>query len=243
MNIAVITAGGVGTRMHSKDKPKQFLEIYGKPIIIHTLEKFDKHPDIDCIVIACVENWIQYTEELIKEYSIKKVRCVVKGGTTGQLSIYNGLCAAEKISNSRDTIVLVHDGVRPLIDGKTITDNIEAVKKYGAAITSVKVKETVIEIDSEGNVKQVPERANSMHARAPQSFYLNDLIRNQRKAINEGMTSFVDSCSLMKYYGESLHVIEGRDENIKVTTPDDFYSMRAILTAREDTQIYGYDEH
>lgn len=129
MNIAVIFAGGVGKRMHSKECPKQFLKIYNKPIIIHTLEYFEKHPLIDAIVISCVEEWMPYLEELIYKYRIEKVKKVVVGGETGQLSIYNGLKAAEDVANGEKAIVLIHDGVRPLINAKLITDNIESVKK------------------------------------------------------------------------------------------------------------------
>ena len=147
MNIAVIFAGGVGKRMHSKECPKQFLKIYNKPIIIHTLEYFEKHPLIDAIVISCVEEWMPYLEELIYKYRIEKVKKVVVGGETGQLSIYNGLKAAEDVANGEKAIVLIHDGVRPLINAKLITDNIESVKKNGSAITTAVVKETILVVN------------------------------------------------------------------------------------------------
>ena len=121
MNIAVIFAGGVGKRMHTKEKTKQFLEIYNKPIIVHTLEKFEKHKDIDGIVIVCVENWISYMNDLVYKYRLEKVKKIVPGGETGQLSIYHGLCAAKEISGDEKSIVLIHDGVRPLIDKKLQT--------------------------------------------------------------------------------------------------------------------------
>ena len=124
MNIAVIFAGGVGKRMHSSDKPKQFLEIYSKPIIIHTLEHFEYHPMIDGIVVVCKEDWIPYLNELLYRFRIEKVRKVVPGGETGQLSIYAGLKAAKEVAGEDNTIVLIHDGVRPLINEKLIADNI-----------------------------------------------------------------------------------------------------------------------
>ena len=113
MNIAVIFAGGVGKRMHSTDKPKQFLEIYSKPIIIHTLEHFEQHPMIDFIVVVCKEEWIGYLNELLYKFRIEKVKKVVPGGDTGQLSIYNGLKEAKKIARDEKSVVLIHDGVRP----------------------------------------------------------------------------------------------------------------------------------
>ena len=128
MNIAVIFAGGIGTRMNSKALPKQFLKLYGKEIIIYTLEHFEKHPEIDAIAVACVEGWIPFLNELLEKYRFKKVKKVVPGGTTGQDSIYQGLKAAEAIVHGEKSIVLVHDGVRPLINGELITNCIQAVR-------------------------------------------------------------------------------------------------------------------
>lgn len=242
MNIAVIFAGGVGKRMRSKEKPKQFLEIHGKPIIIHTIDIFEQHPDIDAIVVACVEEWISYFNELLSKFNINKVKKIVAGGTSGQESIYNGLCAAESIAIDEKNVVLIHDGVRPLINSKVISDNINNVKKYNSAITTVKVKETIMVVDESSMIKHIPERKNSRLARAPQSFWLEDILSAHRKAIEEGMTEFIDSCSMMQYYGNDLFLVDGPEENIKVTTPDDFYILRAILDAKENSQIYGFEE-
>ena len=132
MNIAVIFAGGIGTRMNSKALPKQFLKLYGKEIIIYTLEHFEKHPEIDAIAVACVEGWIPFLNELLEKYRFKKVKKVVPGGTTGQDSIYQGLKAAEAIAHGEKSIVLVHDGVRPLINGELITNCIQAVRDKGS---------------------------------------------------------------------------------------------------------------
>lgn len=243
MNIAVIFAGGVGKRMHSKECPKQFLKIYNKPIIIHTLEYFEKHPLIDAIVISCVEEWMSYLEELIYKYRIEKVKKVVVGGETGQLSIYNGLKAAEDVANGEKVIVLIHDGVRPLINAKLITDNIESVKKNGSAITTAIVKETILVVnEGTATINYVPSRKNSRVARAPQSFWLNDILNAHEKALSEGKKDYIDSCTMMQEHGYDLFLVDGPGENIKITTPEDFYIMRAILEAKENTQIYGFDE-
>jgi len=243
MNIAVIFAGGVGKRMHSKECPKQFLKIYNKPIIIHTLEYFEKHPLIDAIVISCVEEWMPYLEELIYKYRIEKVKKVVVGGETGQLSIYNGLKAAEDVANGEKAIVLIHDGVRPLINAKLITDNIESVKKNGSAITTAVVKETILMVnEGTATINYVPSRKNSRVARAPQSFWLNDILNAHEKALSEGKKDYIDSCTMMQEYGYDLFLVDGPGENIKITTPEDFYIMRAILEAKENAQIYGFDE-
>lgn len=243
MNIAVIFAGGVGSRMHSKDRPKQFLEMYNKPIIIHTLEHFENHPMIDAIAVVCIESWIPYLNELLYKYRIEKVKKIVPGGETGQLSIYNGLKAAKEIAGEEKSIVLIHDGVRPLINEKLITDNIEAVKKYGSAITTAKVKETILVVNEEdSSIDYIPNRKDSRVAKAPQSFWLNDILNAHEKSLVEGEMNCIDSCTMMQKYGVRMHLIDGPSQNIKITTPEDFYTMRAILEAKENAQIYGFEE-
>lgn len=239
MNIGVIFAGGVGRRMHSKELPKQFLEIYNKPIIIHTIEIFEKNENIDAIVVVCVEEWIEYFKSLMCKFRLDKIKKIVPGGKTGQMSIYNGLLAAKEISGNSETIVLIHDGVRPLISSDLLTRNIEDVNKYGTSITSGIVKETIVEIDDSGNIKLVPDREHSRVAKAPQCFYLKDILSAHKQAQKEGVTTFIDSCTMMKHYGYQLHMTDGPYENIKITTPDDFYTMRAILQAKEDAQLNG----
>ena len=246
-NIGVIFAGGVGRRMHTKEKkkPKQFLEIWGKPIIVRTIEYFQENPEIDAVVVVCVKDWIPYFEKLQYQYRLDKVKKVVPGGETGQLSIYAGLCAAEELTQENDfddTIVLIHDGVRPLITSKLLSENIEAVKKYGNCITSGLVQETIVEISDDNDVLLVPDRKHSRVAKAPQSFFLEDVLAAHRKALSEGITDFIDTCTMMQHYGYRLHMIDGPHENIKITTPEDYYIMQGILQARENAQIYGLDE-
>ena len=163
---------------------------------------------------------------------------IVPGGKTGQLSIYNGLIAAQEIARDEENIVLIHDGVRPLINEELIKRNIQDVKDYGSSITSGIVKETIVEIYDNNDIKLVPDRAHSRVAKAPQCFWLKDILSAHKKAMNEQSFNFIDSCSMMKYYGYKLHMTDGPYENIKITTPDDFYMMRAVLQAKEDAQLY-----
>ena len=241
MNIGIIFAGGVGSRMHSKDLPKQFLRIYDKPIIIHTIEHFEKNSLINAGVVVCVADWIDYFKNLVAQFHLQKIKKIVPGGESGQLSIYNGLVAAKEIAQDEKSIVLIHDGVRPLINSDLLTKNIECVKKHGSSITSGIVKETIVEIDDEGGIKMVPDRAHSRVAKAPQCFWLHDILSAHNRALEEGRKDFIDSCTLMQHYGFKLHMTDGPYENIKITTPDDFYTMRAILQVKEDAQIYGLD--
>ncbi len=243
MNIGVIFAGGVGSRMHSKEMPKQFLKVHDKPIIIHTLEHFEKNDEIDAIVIACVADWIEHLKNLLYKYRIEKVKKIVAGGESGQISIYNGLCAAEEVASGNKAIVLIHDGVRPLINPSLLSENIRCVKEHGSAVTAGIVKETIVVIDKDGRIEQVPSREKSRVAKAPQSFWLADILKVHRQAMKDGVLNAIDSCTLMKQYGHALFMLDGPYENIKITTPDDFYTMRAILDAKENAQIYGYGEN
>ena len=237
MNIAVIFAGGSGLRMHTKSRPKQYLDLNGKPIIIYTLELFDNHPQIDAIVVACIKNWIPFLEKQLRKFEITKVIKVVPGGETGQQSIYNALCAAEN-AGTDDSIVLIHDGVRPLITEQTITDNINKVKQSGSCITCIPATETLVVRQTDGSL-EIPSRADSLIARAPQSFFLKDIIAAHRRALAEGRNDFIDSCTMMSQYGYKLGTIIGPMENIKITTPTDFFVLRAMMKVHEDQQIFG----
>ena len=242
MNIAVIFAGGSGTRMNTKSRPKQFLDLICKPIIIYTIELFDNHPDIDGIVVVCLESWIPFLQKMLKKFEISKVVRVIPGGVSGQDSIFKGLCAAEEYAKDQkdeDVIVLIHDGVRPLITEETITDNINKVKECGSCITTVPAIETVI-VDRHDGSLEIPKRSDCMMARAPQSFYLRDIIGAHRKSQQEGKTDFIDSCSMMSHYGYKLGLVQGPMENIKITTPTDYFVLRAMVEVHENQQIFRY---
>lgn len=239
MNLSIVFAGGSGSRMHTKSRPKQFLELNGKPIIIYTLELFDNHPDIDGIVVVCIKEWIPFLKKMLKKFEITKVLQIVSGGKSGQESIFNGLVAAENyVKSVPDTIVLIHDGVRPLITEETITDNIAKVKERGSCITCAPAIETFI-VKQENGSLEIPTRSNSLIARAPQSFYLKDIIDVHRKAQDENKYDFIDSCSMMSYYGYKLGIIIGPMENIKITTPTDYFIFRAMVEVHENQQIFG----
>lgn len=237
MNNVLIFAGGAGRRMNSRSKPKQFLKLYGKEIIIHTLENFQNHPEVDNIVVVCIKGWIEYLQKLLAQYDMDKVRLIVAGGKTGQESIYNGLRALSDFA-PEDSIVLVHDGVRPFVTDTLISDCIKSVKKNGSAITVTPAIETIVELDGK-KIQTITDRSKCYLAKAPQCFYLGELLAAHEKAIKDGNTSMIDSASLMKHYGHSLYVVPGSADNIKITTPADFYTFRALYDARENQQIFG----
>jgi 2-C-methyl-D-erythritol 4-phosphate cytidylyltransferase len=239
MNTALIFAGGTGKRMNSKAVPKQFLMLYGKPLIIYTLEKFENHPEIDGIVIACLEAWIPQMKKYCQKYEITKVRAIVPGGATGQESICNGLRSISSMYSKSD-LVLIHDGVRPLVDPNTISNCIDCALEKGNAITVTPAIETIfLDNEKDGQVGRIIDRKQCLMARAPQCFRVGDIMSAHEKAIAEDKGDFIDSASMMKHYGHKLYTVEGRAENIKITTPVDFYMFRAIIDARENQQIFG----
>lgn len=234
--VAVIFAGGVGKRMRSKDLPKQFLVIHGTPILVRTIQVFNQIDAIDQIIVVSHPHWSDYSQQLVREFSLSKVSAVVDGGATGQESIYNGLSKASQFTDPSQTIVLIHDGVRPLIDSATIMRNIETVAQYRTAITCVPSKETILLNDETTTI--IP-REKALLARAPQSFILSDILQAHKLAIKDNRLDFIDSATLMKAYGHSLHLIEGSYSNIKITTQDDYFSLRAILDSQENSQLWN----
>lgn len=237
MNVALIFAGGTGQRMNSRSKPKQFLEVYGKPIIIHTIEHFEFHNMIDKIVVVCIKPWIDELKGLLKRYGIEKVISVIPGGNTGQESIHLGLNEIDKFAQKND-IVLIHDGVRPLINEGLITKNIESVLLYGSAISSEYVNESIILSEDHYTVTDIPPREKLYVAKAPQSFYFEEIFSLYNRAKEDGFIS-VDSAHLCYNYKKELHIIESTKNNIKITDPSDYYIYRAIYEALESQQLYG----
>ncbi len=236
--IALIFAGGSGHRMNSRSRPKQFLQFYGKELIIHTLENFQNHAQIDAIAVVCIEEWIGYLQRLLKKYQIDKVRAIVSGGKTGQESIYKGLCAIRDFA-PEDSVVLVHDGVRPFVNESLISECIACVKKHGSAITVTPAIETIVTTNGD-KIATITDRSKCFHAKAPQCFLLGDLLAAHKKAIAENQLNMIDSASLMKWYGKDLFTVKGSFDNIKITTPADFYTFKALYEVREQQQIFGF---
>lgn len=239
----LIFAGGIGSRMNYESKPKQFLEVDNKPIIVHTLEFFQKNPEVDEIVVVCVEDWIDYLKDKLKEFHIDKVKWIVPGGKTGQLSIYNGLKKLEEnCADPDDAIVLIHDGVRPLINQQIIHDNIVEVQQNRTSVTVTPAIETVITVDENGSVKDTVDRSACRMAKAPQTFYLGDILKAHKKVLAEGKENMIDSATLMSYCGHKIFTVEGPSENIKITTPSDYYIFKTLYAAKNGQDAINVKE-
>ena len=230
--IAVIFAGGVGDRMKNSKTPKQFLEWNGRPISIQTLDVFEQTEAIDGIVLACKAEWIDHTKELIEKAKLQKVLSIVPGGESALGSQYNGLVETKRLIPDEDVTVLIHDGVRPLVDSATIERNIESVESKGSAITVTPAIETIM-VTQDGSINRILNRNECLMAKAPQSFRLDDILSVHDRAKDDGIHDFIDSASMMMHYGYTLYPVLGETENIKITTPSDYYMFTGIIKNRE----------
>lgn len=237
MNVALIFAGGRGVRMRAGSVPKQFLEIYGRPVIVHTLEAFQEHPHIDAILVVILEEFYDDLIRLLDRYELDKVKWVVPGGKTGQESRHIGLKTLATHCPP-DSTVLIHDGVRPLVDEELITANLRAVGEYGSGVTCTKTNETVVCVAGEWVEKVIPRDA-LWTAQAPQSFLLGQALDVYERARNEGISDSIDTCFLFRHYGIPVHMVPGPHTNIKVTTSSDFYVARTFFTLIEDEKAFG----
>lgn len=227
--IAIIFAGGTGVRMGA-ELPKQFIEVEGKPIMIHTLDIFENSSLVDEIYIACKEDYLDLLKELIKQYGISKVRGIVPGGTSALDSQYKGLAEAAK-HNPEDAIVLIHDGVRPCINDELIEKVIRLAEEKGAVATCTPMFETPVVSKGGEIVEETPRRGDCYTAQAPQAFRLGELLKAHEEVRpgNPDYEGLVDSCSLMRSIGKDVAILKGPRSNVKVTTPEDLYIFKAML--------------
>ena len=229
-NIALIIAGGAGNRMH-QDIPKQFLTVNEKPVIVYTLEAFQKHPEIDSIAVVCVEGWDQVLLAYGKQFNINKLQYIIPGGSTGQASIRNGVFELEKHFKA-DDIVLIHDAIRPMVSSEIISDNIRVAREYGNAITVIPCAEAMMQTeDGIVSVGSYP-RDRLKRTQTPQAFHLGHICDLHRRALEKGITNSVASCTLMIEMGEQVYFSSGSEKNIKLTTLDDIDIFKALLAAK-----------
>ncbi|MCL2399019.1 MAG: 2-C-methyl-D-erythritol 4-phosphate cytidylyltransferase [Defluviitaleaceae bacterium] len=237
MTTALIFAGGTGKRMNTRARPKQFLELHGKPVIIYTLEHFEVHPEIDNIVVVCLESWIQRLKLMLKQYAFDKISLIIPGGDGGDRSIYNGLRALED-KVQPDDIVLIHDGVRPLINSDLISEVIAKTKEHGNAITVEAVAESVVRLNDNKQIVEVPPRNKMYVAKAPQSFKYSQIWSLYQRAHKENLRC-LDSAHLCSTYNIPMHTVQSTPNNMKITSPTDYYIFRALFEAMENEQILG----
>lgn len=237
-NIGLLTAGGTGNRM-GQDIPKQFMTIDNKPVIIYTMESFQKHPEIDGIAVVCLKGWEIVLQSYANQYNITKLKWIFEGGDSNQESIYNGVEGLKNAGCSDDDIILVQDGVRPLVSKEIISNNIAVCRKYGYAVTGLTCKEAIME-QVEDTVREVEiPRERLVRTQTPHTYRLGILMDGHRQAKERGIVNTVASCTLFGALGVTgQHLVKGSEQNgLKLTSTEDIELFKALLHSSKESWI------
>lgn len=229
-NTALIIAGGSGARMH-QNIPKQFLTVNDRPVIVYTLEAFQKHVEIDAIAVVCISGWEQMLWAYANQFNITKLKYVIPGGENGQSSIRNGVFELEKHFD-KDDIVLIHDAIRPMISADVISDCIKVTREMGCAITAIPCAEAMLETEDGIMSDSSYPRDNLKRTQTPQGFRIGQICGLHREALEKGITNSVASCTLMIEMGRKVYFSAGSEKNIKLTTVEDIDIFKALLGAK-----------
>jgi len=238
MNIALLTAGGIGNRM-GQDIPKQFMTIDNKPVIIYTMESFQKHPEVDGICVICLKGWDVVLQSYANQYNITKLKWIFEGGDSNQESIHNGLVGLKQAGCSDDDIILVQDGVRPLVSERIISENIATCKTFGYAVTGLTCKEAIMEqVDDTVREIDIP-RERLVRTQTPHTYRLGTLLEGHKKAKEKGIVNTVASCTLFSALGVTeQHLVRGSEQNgLKLTSPEDIELFKALLHSSKESWI------
>ena len=225
--VAMITAGGSGNRMH-QNIPKQFLTVNERPVIIYTLEAFEKHPEIDAIAVVCIEGWQNVLDAYAHQFNITKLKYIIPGGETGYKSIKNGVSELSK-HFARDDMVLIHDSIRPMVSPEIISNCIRVAKKHGNAVTVIDCPEAMLTTEDGEVSTGTYINTHLMRTQTPQAFYIGDICELYRKADETGITDAKAPCTLMEALGGHMYFAAGSEKNLKLTTLDDIDIFKALL--------------
>ena len=237
MVVALLTAAGMGTRM-GQNIPKQFMHVENKPLIIHTMEAFQRHPSIDAIVVVTLPAWTDVLKAYAAQFNITKLKLVVPGGATGQESIYNGLMAIKEEMTEDDTIVMIHDGNRCLVSSEIISDSLATFKAHGSAVAAIPCVEAVFRSSDNGlsSTLSIP-REQLFRTQTPHTYKLKQLLWAHEEAQKRNITNTAASCTLMQQLGETVYFSKGSEENLKITTVDDMMIFKALLHTKKDSWL------
>lgn len=230
--MALLLAGGSGSRTE-QDVPKQFMNVYDKPIIIYTLEAFERHPDIDSIIVACLDGWQTILEAYAKEAGITKLQHVVKGGANGQESARNALEELKGICRE-DDIVIIHDAVRPMVSAEIISDCIVKCRQYGSGLAALRCQETIVRTQDGVKGDSYVKRKGIMRVQTPQAYLYGKALRVHEKALEQGIHDAVYTNILMLDMGETLYFSKGSEKNLKITTMDDIDIFKALYRVKKE---------
>lgn len=229
--IALLTAGGSGSRM-KQFIPKQFMNIFDKPLIIYTLEAFQNHPEVDSIFVTCIAGWESILDAYAKQFNITKLEKIVVGGATGMQSIKNGLKVMKDIYNE-DDIVMIHDGNRPCLSLEVISDSIVKCREHNCAVAVVPCNEAFLNTIENEKANNLFDRDKMVKTQTPHSFRLGDLLNVHKEAEKMGITNSVASCTLYIETGHEIYFSQGSELNFKITTEEDLQIFKALLQSKE----------
>lgn len=232
MNISLLAAGGIGLRMF-QNVPKQFLTVFDKPIIIHTLEAFQNHPDIDEIVVPCLDGWHEILWAYARQFNITKLRLVVSGGENNQASIRNGVYSLRDICHDND-IVVIHDAIRPMVSAEVISDSIVTCRKHGSGLASLECAETFFHTKDGVSGVVSMNRAETRRVQTPQAYRFGKLLWAHEEALKRGIENAVSTSIIMSELGEPVFFSNGSEKNFKITTFEDIELMKAFCLAKKE---------
>ena len=237
-NYALIIAGGVGART-GQDIPKQFINVYDKPIIIYTLLAFQNHPNIDGIEVVCLEGWHDILKAYCKQFGITKLENIVNGGKVGQDSIRYGLYDLSVRHNQSDDIVLIHDAIRPMVSADIISDNIRVCRQYGNAVTVIPCPSAMLRTDDSLTSTEVVPRDDLKNTQTPQTFFLKEIIEVHKEALKKGITDSVASCTLYIELGRKVYMAYGSEKNLKITTSEDIEIFVSFMNIKRPEWLHN----
>ena len=235
MNIALILAGGCGSRTE-QDIPKQFINVYDKPLIIYTMENFERHPEIDGIAVVCLEGWHEVLRAYARQYKISKLKWIFDGGNDGQESTGKGIKALKDVCADSD-VIMVHDAIRPFITEEVITDGIKKCMEKGSGLSAVRCQETIVRTDDGISGSEGIARTEIMRVQTPQAYRYGKALWAYQEAEKRGITGEVYINTLMLRLGEKLYFSKGTEKNVKVTTIDDLEVFKALLKMEREEWI------
>ena len=236
MIIALLTAGGKGSRM-GQDIPKQFMNVENKPLIIYTMEAFQRHPNIDAIMVVTLPSWIEVLKAYAMQFDITKLKWIIPGGETGQESICNGINAL-KGEISMDDIIMIHDGNRCMVSDEIISNNIATFHEYGSAVAAIPCVEAVFRSSDQGVSSSISiPREQLFRTQTPHTYRFEKLLWAHEEAKKRGIKNTAATCTLMQELGETVYFSKGSEENLKITTTDDLKIFKALLHIRQDNWI------
>lgn len=231
MTVALLIAAGVGRRM-GQDVPKQFLNVNDKPVIVYTMERFQKNPLVDRIFVVTLPNWIAFVEAYAHQFGITKLGTVVAGGATGHDSIHNGVVAIAK-ECPHDTAVMVHDGNRPMVDDDVLNDNLSVYREKGSAVSAIPCMEVIFKTDTATSASDVLDRSRVWRTQTPHTYRLDKLLWAHEEAVRRNLPDPIATCHLFAMLGQTVYFSKGSEKNLKLTTMDDVYIFKALLKAEK----------